>query len=210
MKSRLLASALTAAALFLLGGAGTGHAVAPSVSEHRSHPSARQVHDVRHDVRRVQQRVDGDVIVRVPARRHGDITGLKVSHGERAVVARISLRSLTRADRLFGAVVQLRTSKVTYTAVVYRLKPHHPLEVTFDGGGRTSCADLRYRLNYRLDTVTITVPRECLGAPKWVRTRAVIDYFGPLGHTDVFYADAVPGRTLTRVPFLARVWLPGT
>ena len=209
MKSHLLVSALAAAPLMLLGGTSTGNAVAPNPAEHRSHPSARQLHDVRRDVRRVRESPDRDVIVRVPARRHGDITRLKVSHGESAVVTRVRLRSLTHEDRLFGAVVQLRTSKATFTAVLYRLGPHGQLEVSFDGGGQTSCADLGYRLSYRLDTVTITVPRDCLGSPKWVRTRAVVDYFGPRGHNDTFYADAVPGSTLTRVPFLARVWQPG-
>lgn len=213
MKLRLLGTITTAcvvAPLLALGASATAP-TAGAPGAHRAeasvhHPSVRRVHDARGDVLRVAEREGKDVFAPAPARRHGDITAFKVAHRDAAVVGTVRVRTLTHHDRFFGAVLQLRTGQATYTAVVYRLKVGQPLETQFDGGGRHSCARLRYHLDYGHDTVAISVPRTCLGDPAWVRSRAVIDYFGRPGTSDVFFADAAPGTELTRIPFLAKAW----
>ncbi|CUR59603.1 exported hypothetical protein [metagenome] len=214
MHSRLRTLAIATASLLLATTTTGAAAPAPAPSGdsadsgQSAHPSVRRVRDARHDVRRVTEREGGEALSPAPSRRHGDITALRVAHAQDAVLTRVRLRSLTRHDRLFGAVVQLRTAEATYSAVVFRLLPTQRFQVSFDGGGLDSCAGLRYHLDYRRDTVTVRLPRTCLGTPNWVRARAVIDYFGPRGRNDVFYADAAPGSSLDPVPFLARVWRP--
>lgn len=194
--------ALGASATASTAGARGAHRAEGSVQ----HPSVRRVHDARGDVLGVSEREGKDVFTPAPARRHGDIAAFKVAHRNAAVVGTIKVRTLTDHDRFFGAVLQLRTGQATYTAVVYRADVGQPLEAQFDGGGRHSCARLRYHLDYGHDTITISVPRACLGDPAWVRSRAVIDYFARPGTGDVFFADAAPGTELTRIPFLAKAW----
>ncbi len=213
---RLLSTLTTAfvVAPLLALGASASASTARAIGAHRAeatvhHPSVRRVHDARGDVVRVTKRGGEDVFTPAPARRHGDIAAFKVAHRNAAVVGTVKVRTLTDHDRFFGAVLQLRTGQATYTAVVYRSRVGQPLEAQFDGGGKHSCALLRFHLDYAHDTVTISVPRSCLGDPAWVRARAVIDYFGRPGAGEEFFADAAPGTELTRVPFLARAWHEG-
>ncbi len=209
MKSHLLVATIAAAALLLLTGPSSATPAAPVPSAQPAHPSVRTVHDPRRDVVSVTERAGKDAFTPAPNRRHGDIVALRVSHRAGSVVTRVTMRRLTRDDRFFGAAVQLRTSRATYSAVVFRFLPGRRLQQSFDGGGQDSCAGMSHHLSYRHDTITITVPRACLGSPTWVRPRAVVDYFGPGGASDTFFADGVPGTSLTPVPFLARVWHPG-
>jgi len=219
MKLRLpsaLTTALVVAPLLALGTSATAAtaatAGAPGADRAGAsvrHPSVRRVHDARGDVLRVAERRGKDVFTPAPARRHGDISAFKVAHRDAAVVGTVKVRRLTHHDRFFGAVLELRTGRATYTAVVYRQGVGQRLKTQFDGGGRDSCAGLRYDLDYGHDTVTISVPRTCLGDPAWVRSRAVIDYFGRQGASGAFFADAAPGTELTRIPFLAKAWHPG-
>lgn len=195
-------------------GAGATTSTAGARGAHRAEallerPRVRKAHDARRDVLSVAQRKGKDVFTPAPARHHGDITSFRVAHREATVVGRIKTRRRTRDDRFFGAVLQLRTAQGTYTAVVFRPRVGRPLEMQFDGGGKQSCAGLRHRIHYSRETVTIAIPRTCLGNPAWVRSRAVIDYFGRPGTGDAFFADAAPGTDLTPVPFLAKVWRPG-
>ncbi|MGD9959168.1 hypothetical protein [Nocardioides sp.] len=213
LSSTLVAAALVASPLLVIG-AGTDagaettlHAAAASSAAH--HPSVRQVRDSRGDVQKVTDRAGQETFAPAPSRRHGDITSLRVRHAGSAVVATVRMRSLSRHDRLFGAVLQLRTGRATYTAVLFRMAPGEPLSTDFEGGGETACAGLRHHVSYRHDRITIAVPRTCLGSPAWVRARAVIDYFGrPVGG-ESFFADAAPGSTLVRIPFMAKAWHPG-
>ena len=216
MKLRLLSTLTTAfviAPLLALGASATA-STAGAPGAHRAEasvdlPSVRRVHDARGDILRVTQRKGKDVFTPAPARRHGDIAAFKVAHRDAAVVGTVTVRRLTRHDRFFGAVLQLRTGQATYTAVVYRTAVGQPLEAEFDGGGKHACAGLRHHLDYRHDTVRISVPRTCLGHPAWVRSRAVIDYFGRRGAGGAFFADAAPGTGLTRIPLLPKAWHQG-
>lgn len=216
MKLRLLCLLVTpivVAPLLALGASATT-STAGSPGVHRAgasvqHPGVRRVHDARGDVLRVTEHQGKDVFTPAPGRRHGDIAAFKVAHRDAAVVGAVTVRSLTHDDRFFGAVLQLRTGQATYTAVVYRLRVGRPLETQFDGGGKHSCAGLRYDLDYGRDIVAISVPRACLGDPAWVRARVVIDYLGRPGAGEVFFADGAPGTELTGIPFLARAWHQG-
>jgi hypothetical protein len=213
MKLRLLCTLIPASVTVTLMAVGASATISTddSVGAHRAsasvqQPHVRRVRDARSDVLSVKERHGQDIFTPAPARDHGDIAVFKVAHRSTAVVGTVKVRTLTRPDRLFGAVLQLRTGQATYSVVVYRTKVGEPFEAQFDGGGRHSCARLRYHLDYGRDTVKISVPRSCLGDPAWVRSRAVIDYFGRVGNGGAFFADAAPGTDLARIPFLAKAW----
>ena len=171
-----------------------------------SRPSVRRVHDGRGDVLRVAERKGKDLFAPAPTRRHGDIAAFKIAHREAVVVGRVVVRKLTRQDRFFGAVLQLRTRRAMYTALVYRPGVGQPLDTAFGGGGKHACAQLGFDLDFADDTIIIRVPRACLGTPAWVRPRVVIDYFSLAGAGGPFFADAAPGTDLTPIPFMAKTW----
>ena len=211
MKHRLMSTLTTVlvVAPFLALGASATASTATEVETRDRHPHVRHVQDAHGDVLRVTERQGEDVFLPRSSRRHGDITAFKVAHGDVAVVGTVKVRRLTHHDRFFGAVLQLRTGQAVYTAVVFRTEVGQRLQEQFDGGGRHSCARMGYHLDYGQDTVTISVPRACLGDPAWVRARAVIDYFARPGISGAFLADAAPGTELTRIPSLPKAWHEG-
>ena len=61
-------------------------------------------------------------------------------------------------------------------------------------------------------TVRLSVPRRCLGEPRWVQVASALTYAWPHGGDGDFYVDGIPGSgdpTRGRQPWSARVWHPG-
>jgi hypothetical protein len=137
-----------------------------------------------------------------------DLSGIRVEHGSDDIEVRLRMRDLARRDHGTSWYVHLLTPHGAYVVDVLpaqRGEPAQPflseepeLPETTDpavcGYTATSvgvpCRHLGVRLDPRSDQVELTVPRSCLGRPRWVRVGA--DVLG------AFSGSAETGFTLTR------------
>lgn len=175
-----------------------------SASAAPDHPSVRRVADPLGDVVRV---VDGaeEVITPVPGRRTGDIVGFGLVHRSRVVVARTRMVDFPAGDPFDLAVLELRTP--TGTAVIaVESRPGVDPTTFFSFGTSDRCAGLRHRVDRDRATVTVRVPRRCVGNPAWVRGWTGVAY--PGARPEVFLVDTTPGADVTREQFTGRAWHP--
>lgn len=151
--ARRLAATLTAAVIPL-----AVVAAGPASADSQSHADDRQ------DV--VGQTEGGDPTV-VPGDRARDIVWSKATYGNQKLNLLIEVRELASSNYSFTWdvkdpsgrwwVTYQRTDTATY---VY-------LQVA--GGDESPCSGLTHARSDSTDRVRVTVPRSCLGAPKWVR-----------------------------------------
>ena len=137
---------------------------------------------------------------RVPQDRQHDITRLAVDHGTEDVVATIRLRDVIRTGRPSSYEVAVRTPDKTFMVEVYGStagrveaildKVHGVRDPEGQGCGPAleaygrDCTGLVADIDHRANSVTVTVPRACLGDPSWVRVGAVASGLGAGGFGD--------------------------
>ena len=115
---------------------------------------------------------DDSVTIVDPTWHNGDITRLRARHRHHRVTARLTFAALEAGSR----------KPWTYHRFLFVTDSGgHELRGTVgvDGGGgqgtweldgrRVTCRGLRHAIDYRADTVRVSVPRSCLGRPTWVR-----------------------------------------
>lgn len=128
--------------------------------------------DPRHDVTKILSTTDDDVRP-APRASDPDIVRVAVDHRPRVLLVRTEYRALTRRV-LRVDVIEIRTRSRQHfsaTSVVAR-KGHWQGETFLEGRtaeGDIPCAGLRHRFDYANDVVTWTIPRSCIGRPRWVR-----------------------------------------
>jgi hypothetical protein len=147
-------------------------------------------HDAKGDVRAFDFDISSDceeLTPRgpVPQDERRDITGLAVDHGLDTVVVTASLRDVVRRDRQTSYQFVVRTPDRTYEVQVYAgpggqtgvdlasvravRDPDFPeCSPILESHDRT-CDTLVADLDPGADTLTATIPRSCLGDPRWVR-----------------------------------------
>jgi hypothetical protein len=114
--------------------------------------------------------VGGDEYRPAPDRRAGDVRRVRLVHGQRAISVRMKFVDLRRsAWQRFD--VAMRTDTGTWYAEVVASKKrsagrHFLWE---QGGDAVSCTAMSHRIDYAQDTVTLRVPRRCVGNPAWAR-----------------------------------------
>jgi hypothetical protein len=124
----------------------------------------------------------------LPHDRRRDITRLSVDHGADSVVVVLALRDVGRHDRETSHDVALRTRDRLYDVQVYpgrrgkaevdfaSLRPVRDPDAPECGRVLTvhdrECLGLVADLAPAANTVTVTIPRSCLGDPRWVRVGA--------------------------------------
>ena len=149
--------------------------------------------------------LSGDDPVLDPEWRNGDITQLRVRHRHYRVTARLNFVELTAGRR----------QPWMYHTFRFLTSGGGGLELSgtvgVNGGGRqgvwrlsdgrrVKCRGLRHTIDYQAETVRISVPRSCLGRPRWVRVGAKTSSFSEA--QEVFrFDDALPtGEDATRDP----------
>lgn len=128
--------------------------------------------DARHDVQR-QPASENSEPVLAPGRREGDVLSFRVRHQADRVLLRIRYDRLTRPRHRQQVVhvVSLRTwGTGLSTASLIATKDNPQGSLLWEGRRpHRTCEGLRTRIDYRADQVVFSVPRECLGNPRWVR-----------------------------------------
>lgn len=125
----------------------------------------------------------------LPHDRRRDITRLGVDHGADSVVVTVTLRDVGRRDKGTTYDVVLRTRYRLYDVEVYpgdrgkaeadlaSLRAVRDPDAPECGRVLTAhdreCAGLVAELSVTAKAVTLTIPRSCLGEPRWVRVGAV-------------------------------------
>ena len=147
-----------------------------------------------------------------PNDRRRDITRLSVEHGAEDVVVEMALREVVRHDEETSYVAYVHTPDRIYEVSVFSPPNVRPqvlisrVHVGRDpecgpalvGGQIVECDQAAAEADSRADRVSITIPRSCLGTPRWVRVGALAGGFD----ADQFGPDT------TRVTVTADVWGP--
>ena len=131
-----------------------------------------------------------------PDRVAGDVISSTVNHKRRAVVMRLQYRDLAAETEVEVHLFAIRTNQMKRYVTVYAApasvqgkvlmtNPHQKKVRCRIAGG----------IDYTLNTVTVIVPRSCLGNPRWVR---------------VGMAGIVPGATETDPYFVDDARTTGT
>ncbi|WP_182523447.1 hypothetical protein [Nocardioides dongkuii] len=135
------------------------------------------------------------------ARTHGDLVRVRVRHGRDRL--RITTRYADlRPGRALTVAHEVRTPGRDFVAGVMTSPGRRPSTWWYDaaaestdscgitsgtiiGGGGVTCPSLREAVSLRRDRVRLTIPRDCLEAPRWVR----VDAFAGHEADAVWYGD---------------------
>jgi hypothetical protein len=124
-----------------------------------------------------------------PDRANGDVIASTVKHKRTKIIAQMAYRDLANVDGVNGHVFLIKSNKLTRVVTVVSL-PNVPsrVVVTKPSGKKVSCKAKRY-LDYSLKTVTVKVPRSCLGNPRWVKVGMASVFMTGLTSSDTQYVD---------------------
>jgi len=124
-----------------------------------------------------------------PDRSNGDVVASTVKHNRTAVVARMTYRDLANVDGFNGHLFAFKTSKMRReVTVVSAAGVPSQVVMTKPNGKKVSCR-VKRSLDYTAHTVTVRVPRSCLGHPRWVKVGMASLFMTGLKATDTQYAD---------------------
>ena len=160
-------------------------------------------HDARGDVRSYVVEFDAQCEEIPPGEpepgdRRRDITRLSVDHGAEDVVIEMDLREVVRHDKGTTYEAFVRTPDRIYEVSVFSVSNRAP-EVSVStvrvgrdpgcgpalvGGQIVECDEVGADVDPQADRVSITIPRACLQAPRWVRVGALAGGFDPGQLTD--------------------------
>lgn len=166
-----------------------------------------------HAEKRVFEDPSGDVLKLVdpqagttepaPGRVEGDIVRSSVRHKARRVLLTMRFQELTREGigQLFG--YGIRTAKMTRYVTVDTGPGHWggKVTVTKPNGKKVRCSVTR-TIDYASNTAAVSVPRACIGKPRWVKASMREGSF--VSDSEIYFDDALTSGKLTRYP----VWSP--
>ncbi|HEY3013468.1 MAG TPA: hypothetical protein VGJ41_00065 [Nocardioides sp.] len=129
----------------------------------------RVIHrDARHDVMKVAFAEAGDELVPAPRVREGDVTRAMIDHRYRRLVVKLRYAELSR-DTVRIQIGVLRTDGGRFALVLFGLPDHGNDVVLFSAEKQLTCKGLWNEVDYRENTIKLSVPRRCLDNPEWVR-----------------------------------------
>ncbi len=165
----LIVSALAACA----AGAAFTAVPASATTAPPEHPHSVTVHDATHDVLRGPADSSRPPTTAAARRRQGDVTSMRVVHGEHRVRTTLHYAKLSRVSRsTMVHVFAFRAPSGVRADLAVLAKAGSWKGESFwdvDGKPRATCPGLRSRIDYGADTVRVSVPRNCLDDPRWVR-----------------------------------------
>lgn len=144
--------------------------------------------------------VGSNVYSPAPSRVEGDITTIRVRHGRRTIVVGVKLRELTTTTNGNFHRFTLKSDRRIRTIAIDAYPGHWDGRAVIRNprGDVLGCA-IRHRIDYVRNTVTLRVPRACLGRhPRWVRAGAQSTIAG----TTYAYADDAGARGYVASPVL--------
>lgn len=135
---------------------------------------------------------------------HGDMVNTDVStvlvdHRDRRIKGKFGFTDLARTGQGFVAALSVYTSDDRrFRVVVHTLGPWRGQSVLETWNGKeVECDSMRHDVDYDANTVKVSLPTDCLAAPRWVRVGLVVAST-PDG-TTVYIDDAqhpdVPARS---------------
>lgn len=106
-----------------------------------------------------------------PTARIGDFVRTTVRHTHSRVVVRSKFVELRRTGRRFELFVTMRDQNRRETIAMVRASRQDRTGQTrlFTGRGKDIACPIRHRINYALNTVQISFPRQCVDNPRWLR-----------------------------------------
>lgn len=178
-------------------------------------PAVRVVDDPPFDVQQPVEQNSDDYVV-MPERGIGDITRFRVRHGVNRVAVRLRAQDLVRprgADyQALMVVGHVRTARDSFYAwlVLDNRSPRARVLFGLAGEEPSGCRGLRHAVDARREVVTMSIPRRCLGGPRWVKAAGALAYSWPGGGDGDFYIDLAPDAGLfAREPvYTRRAWSP--
>jgi hypothetical protein len=124
--------------------------------------------DALHDV----VKFDGDNQTNAPTVKEGDVRRVTVAHTSGRVVVRLKYAELSRVNS-WGAIALVRTSAGKQFELDLEAASgigwQGKLTVSHATGSTIACPGADRKVDYALDTVRFSVPRGCLGDPRWVK-----------------------------------------
>ncbi|HWI42826.1 MAG TPA: hypothetical protein VNS81_04365 [Nocardioides sp.] len=126
---------------------------------------------------------DGAVTVPAPDRVKGDVVRVKVVHGTSRVSIRFTQRAAAPNHLYFYA---LRTAKADYELTRSRVGRDSDIRLTKAGKSKKlPCDGIAWSLAKGSTIVTASIPRSCVGNPRWIRAGVGVLTLGPAGmYTD--------------------------
>ncbi|WP_183095582.1 hypothetical protein [Nocardioides stalactiti] len=143
--------------------ASAGLIVAAALTTSPSYAESQTVRDAAQDV---YKEADGAPALS-PGDKARDIVKSKASYGNGKLVLWVEVRSLATDD--YAAWFSVKTSNGHWT-MGYDKESAPAYTSLFDGAQEVfSCDGLRGGGDRRRDRITITVPRSCIDAPRWIK-----------------------------------------
>jgi hypothetical protein len=155
-------------------------------------PSAAQADTYRHSD------VAGDVVsftgasetpTPAPDRANGDVIASTVKHTRTKVIAQMTYRDLANADGFNGHFFRIKSNKMRRDVTVVTASGIKPQVVVTKPNGKKATCNVKRSVDYSLHTVTVTVPRSCLGNPRWVKVGMASVFMTGVGNDDTQYVD---------------------
>ncbi len=194
-----------------------GLALVSSLVSSPAHAATKRIPDARGDV--VTTTIDFDApedempVLAPSVVANGDVLWTQLRHSRQRIELTVRYAELRRTNELSSWSFQLRGSngqRRDLELMAGQLAPRGETELTRPGG-RTVCPRaVRHRLDYGTKTVTVSMPRRCVGSPQSVQVRGLglwmRGLFEDTSTVEVFLDDLT--RTGGTVASLGTRWSP--
>jgi hypothetical protein len=163
-RTRTLGAALTALAALVAGAASL-----PAVAAGQARVSGVTLTDPTGDVWAIGE---GESEESQPAGDEptADVVRAVVKHRRHSLLVRMTFTDLRRVDPAFYSAVIVTPDKFRGAFVGAEPRRWKGRHILVDGRFDTvRCAGFEHTIDYAMDRVTMSIPRRCLGSPRWVR-----------------------------------------
>ncbi|MDP3891449.1 hypothetical protein, partial [Nocardioides sp.] len=113
---------------------------------------------------------DNEELTAAPDQKRGDITRTVATHRATTVTSKVTMRQLPTKRSGHGVATRIVTNERTYVVEALRLPGASKSPTLYTARGKViECDGLDHQRNDKLKTVSFSVPRSCMGNPRWVR-----------------------------------------
>ncbi len=135
-----------------------------------------------------------------PDRDEGDVLSSSVAHGKKRVTMAMRAEELPSTGDGVSYLFRIGT-KHKVRRLFIETGPGRWQGAKFftkDNNKQTKCRGIRWSINYTTDVIVTSVPRRCLGKPKWVRVGMVLIAFEEPADFDDDAATTAPYGSVPR------------